>query len=427
MTPVFKRVLLKISGEGFCEEGGFGIEAAELDVIAKQCVEVARMGVQLAVVVGGGNFIRGATFSEQGRIPRATADYMGMMATILNAVALQETMESMGQPTRVLSALSVYSVCEPFIRRRAVRHLEKGRCIILAAGTGNPYFTTDTCAALRATEIHADVLMKATKVDGIYSADPKKDPNAKLYREISYQQVLNEQLRVMDLTAITLAMERKLPLLVFNMKVSGNIECAIVETNNHSDLNPETTMPLDDVLLDCEMNMEKSVEHLQHELRGIRTGRASPALVEHVKVDYYGSLTDIRSIAAISVPEALQIVVKPFSPGDLRAIEKAISDANLGLTTHSDGKQLRLNLPPLSQDRRIQLAGQCKKFAEEAKIHIRNARREGNKILETEQKGGEITEDELTKGKDQVQELTKSYEAKVDAVIEHKRSEIMTV
>ena len=140
------------------------------------------MGVELAVVVGGGNFIRGATFAEDGHIPRATADYMGMLATVLNAVALQETMEAMGQPTRVQSAISVYSVCEPFIRRRAIRHLEKGRAIILAAGTGNPFFTTDTCAALRATEIQADVLLKATKVDGIYSADPKKDKSAKLYR-----------------------------------------------------------------------------------------------------------------------------------------------------------------------------------------------------------------------------------------------------
>ncbi|HVT90433.1 MAG TPA: UMP kinase [Tepidisphaeraceae bacterium] len=221
--PVYKRVLLKISGEGFCEEGGFGIEADEMEHIAAQCVEVAKMGVQLAVVVGGGNFIRGATFSEKGRIPRATADYMGMLATVLNAVALQETMEALGQPTRVMSAISVYSVCEPFIRRRAVRHLEKGRSIILAAGTGNPYFTTDTCAALRATEIAADVLMKATKVDGIYSADPKKDKTAKLFREITYEQVHREQLRVMDLTAVTLAMERKIPLVVFNLKVPGNI------------------------------------------------------------------------------------------------------------------------------------------------------------------------------------------------------------
>lgn len=175
------------------------------------------------MVVGGGNFIRGATFSEQGHIPRSTADYMGMLATVLNALALQEMLEKMGQPTRVQSAIGVYSVCEPFIRRRAIRHLEKNRVVILAAGTGNPFFTTDTCAALRATELQADVLLKATKVDGIYSADPKKDPKAVKYDTISYEQVLREKLRVMDLTAITLCMERKIPLVVFDMKTDGNI------------------------------------------------------------------------------------------------------------------------------------------------------------------------------------------------------------
>jgi uridylate kinase len=221
--PVYKRILLKISGEGFCHEGGFGIEADELENIANQCVAVAKMGVQLAIVVGGGNFIRGATFAEDGHIPRATADYMGMLATVLNALALQETMEKFGQPARVLSAIGVHAVAEPFIRRRAIRHLEKGRVVVLAAGTGNPFFTTDTCAALRATEIEADVLLKATKVDGIYSADPKKDKNAKLFHDISYEQVHREQLRVMDLTAITLCMERKIPLVVFNLKKEGNI------------------------------------------------------------------------------------------------------------------------------------------------------------------------------------------------------------
>lgn len=221
--PVYKRVLLKISGEGLSQEGGFGIEATELELIARQCVEVARMGVELAIVVGGGNFIRGATFSEKGHIPRATADYMGMLATVLNALALQETMEKLGHPTRVLSAISVYSVCEPFIRRRAIRHLEKGRAIILAAGTGNPFFTTDTCAALRATEIGADVLLKATKVDGIYDKDPKKHPDARLYHEVSYEQVIREELKVMDLTAFAMCKQQKLPLVVFNLKREGNI------------------------------------------------------------------------------------------------------------------------------------------------------------------------------------------------------------
>jgi uridylate kinase len=220
---VYKRVLLKISGEGFCHEGGFGIEGPELENIARQCVEVAKMGVELAIVVGGGNFIRGATFAEDGHIPRATADYMGMLATVINALALQETMEKFGQPTRVLSAIGIHAVAEPFIRRRAVRHLEKGRCVVLAAGTGNPFFTTDTCAALRATEIEADVLLKATKVDGIYTSDPKKNADARLYTNVTYEDVLRDELKVMDLTAITMCKQQKLPLVVFNLKTAGNI------------------------------------------------------------------------------------------------------------------------------------------------------------------------------------------------------------
>lgn len=186
-------------------------------------------------------------------------------------------------------------------------------------------------------------------------------------------------------------------------------------------------MPADDILLDCEEQMEKTVEHLRHELRGVRTGRATPALVENVKVDYYGSPTDLRSIASISVPEATQILIKPFSPQDLKSIEKAINDSKLGLTPHSDGKQLRLVLPALSQERRQQLAGQCKGYAEEAKIRIRNSRRDANKLVDTEQKGSILTEDDAKGVKEQVQELTKTYEGKIDEMIEHKKKEIMTV
>jgi ribosome recycling factor len=186
-------------------------------------------------------------------------------------------------------------------------------------------------------------------------------------------------------------------------------------------------MPLDDILIDAEMHMEKATDHLLHELRGIRTGRASPGLVEHIKVEYYGSPTDLRSIAAISVPEATQILIKPFSPGDLHAIEKAINDSKIGLTPHSDGRTLRLVLPALSQERRQQLAGQCKQMAETAKVAIRNARRDANKVLETEEKGGVVAEDDAVSGKEQIQELTKNYEAKVDELVEKKRSEIMQI
>jgi ribosome recycling factor len=186
-------------------------------------------------------------------------------------------------------------------------------------------------------------------------------------------------------------------------------------------------MPQEDILFDCEEHMEKAVEHLKHELRSIRTGRATPALVENVKVEYYGTPTELRSIASISVPEATQLLIKPFSPGDMKAIEKAINDSKIGLTPHSDGKTLRLMLPPLSQERRLQLVGQCKGFAEEAKIRMRNARRDANKLADTEEKGGVLTEDDAKHTKEKIQELTKNYEAKVDDMIEHKRKEVMDI
>jgi ribosome recycling factor len=186
-------------------------------------------------------------------------------------------------------------------------------------------------------------------------------------------------------------------------------------------------MPADDILLDFEEQLEKTIEHLRHEMRTVRTGRATPALVENLKVDYYGSPTELRAIASITIPEATQILIKPFSPGDLKAIEKAINDSKLGMTPHSDGKQLRLILPALSQERRQQLAGQVKGFGEEAKIRIRNARRDANKIADTEEKGSVLTEDETKSVKDQVQELLKTYEGKIDELLEAKKKEIMTV
>jgi uridylate kinase len=218
----FKRVLLKISGEGFCHTGGKGIDINEIKFIAQEIVSASQTGAQLAVVVGGGNIVRGSQLSKLG-VTRATADYMGMLGTVINSLALQDVIEKMGTPTRLLTAIPMEVIAEPFIRRRGIRHLEKGRVIIFAAGTGNPHFTTDTTAALRAVEINADVLLKATKVDGVYDDDPMKNPKATIYKSLSYMKVLNEGLKVMDSTSITLCMENKIPVIVFNMKKSGNI------------------------------------------------------------------------------------------------------------------------------------------------------------------------------------------------------------
>ena len=213
----YKRVLLKISGEGFCPPGGFGIHKAELAAIAGEINAVQRLGVELAVVVGGGNFMRGANFSRDLGIELATADYMGMLATVLNALALQEALEALGQVTRVQSALTISRVCESFIRRRCLSHLGKGRIVILAAGTGNPHVTTDSCAGLRAAELKADVLMKATKVDGVYDSDPKKNPKARLYERLTYNQVIDQRLGVMDMSAIDVCQQHRVPIVVFNL------------------------------------------------------------------------------------------------------------------------------------------------------------------------------------------------------------------
>lgn len=223
----YKRVLLKLSGESFCTPGGFGIEGSALESLAERIFQLCRLGPQVAIVVGAGNFIRGATFSQKSRIPRNTADYMGMLATIINACALQETLEKLGQPTRVLSAIEVNALCEPFIRRKALWHLENGRVAILAGGTGNPFFTTDTCAALRASELEADVLIKATKVDGVYSDDPEKHPNATLFDKLAYEDLINKNLRIMDHSAISLCRENNIPVIVLNIFKTGNITDAL--------------------------------------------------------------------------------------------------------------------------------------------------------------------------------------------------------
>jgi uridylate kinase len=229
LTPgvKYRRILLKLSGEALMGNAGYGIEAATLSQIADEIVDIHGLGVELALVIGGGNIFRGVAASSSG-MDRAGADYMGMLATLINALALSDAVEARGVKTRVLSALEVQKVAEPYIRRRAIRHLEKGRLIIFAAGTGNPFFTTDTAASLRAMEIGAEIVMKATKVDGVYDKDPKKHKDARMFRRLSYLDVLNRGLEVMDSTAISLCRDNNLPILVFNMTKPGNIRRVVL-------------------------------------------------------------------------------------------------------------------------------------------------------------------------------------------------------
>ena len=220
--PRYKRILLKLSGEAGVGGDGFGIDPKTLQAVAEEIAEVARAGIQICVVVGGGNIFRGAALAEAG-MERASADYMGMLATVMNALALQASLEKIGIYTRVQSAIPMEAVCEPYIRRRALRHLEKGRVVIFAAGVGAPFFTTDSGAALRAAEMGCDALLKGTSVDGVYTADPKKDPDAKRYDTLSYKEVLSKDLRVMDTSAVSLMRDNHIPIVVFSIRERGNL------------------------------------------------------------------------------------------------------------------------------------------------------------------------------------------------------------
>lgn len=222
-STVYKRILLKLSGEVLAGKAGYGIDGNMLEYLAKEVQDAVKLGVQLAIVIGGGNIFRGIQGESRG-IPRATGDYIGMLATVMNSLALQETLENLGVPARVQTAIEIGQIAEPFIRRKALDHLEQGKVVIFAAGTGHPFFTTDTAASLRAIEIDAEAILKATKVDGVYSADPVIDPTATRFEQITYLEVLQRQLKVMDLTAISLCMEHKMPIIVFNLKKQGNVK-----------------------------------------------------------------------------------------------------------------------------------------------------------------------------------------------------------
>ena len=225
--PVFRRILLKLSGEALMGSQGFGVDPATVDRIAEEVEEVRKLGVQVGIVMGGGNFIRGVVASETG-IDRVVADQMGMLATVINSLALQDSLEKRGCHTRVTTAIEIREIAEPFIRRRAIRHLEKGRVVIFAAGTGSPYFSTDTAAALRAVEMKADVILKATKVDGVYDADPHKVSDARMFSQINYLDLLSRGLKVMDTTAISMCMDNSVPIIVFNLNVPGNLKRVIL-------------------------------------------------------------------------------------------------------------------------------------------------------------------------------------------------------
>ncbi len=401
-APAYKRILLKLSGEALMGERRFGIEPDVVARLADEIRDVHRLGVEMAVVIGGGNIIRGVSAAAQG-IDRVAGDHMGLLATVINGLALQDSLEKRDVRTRLMSAVEMRQIAEPFIRRRAIRHLEKGRVVLFVGGTGNPFFTTDSAAALRANEIKADVLLKATKVDGVYDANPDVEATARFLKTVSYRDALRAGLQVMDAAAIALCMENGIPIKVFNLRVRGNIERVVRGEDIGSLVSSEACF------------------------KTLRTGRANLAILDGIRVTAYGAEVPLNQVSNLSVPDPTLIVAQPWDPKMAPEIERAIRRSDLGLNPQSDGKVVRIPIPQLTEDRRKELAKKAHQMAEEARVEIRRYRHEGNDRLKKLFKDKTISEDDERRGLEESQKLTDKKTSEVDELLKTKEKEILAV
>ena len=386
MDPKYKRILLKLSGEGLMGNKSFGMSAEVIDALARQIKDVHDSGVEICVVVGGGNIFRGAREASKG-MNRTVADQVGMLATVMNALYVQSALEKIGVSARVMSGIHIPAVCENYIYRRAVRHLEKGRVIIFAGGTGNPYFTTDTGAALRASEMQCDALLKATQVDGVYDSDPKQNEKARKFAEVTYDEVIARQLKVMY----------------------------------------KTMADYNEIKNDAKTRMEKSLESLKADFGGLRAGRAHASLLDGILVEAYGSMTPLSQIGTISVPDARTLSVSVWDRGLAKSVEKALRESELGLNPASDGQLIRIPIPPLSEERRKELVKIAGKYAEQGKVAVRNVRRDALDGIKKLKKDNEISEDEEKRYENEIQKLTDETIKKMEEAFAVKEKDIMQV
>ncbi len=431
--PAFRRVLLKLSGEALMGEREYGIDPGVTQALAKEVAGIRAEGVDVAVVVGGGNFYRGLAAAAESGMDRATADYAGMLATLLNALALQDALEREGADTRVMSALEVSEVAEPYIRRRAIRHLEKGRVVIFAAGTGNPFFTTDTAAALRALEMGADaILMAKHGVQGVYDGDPRHDADAEFLPRITHLEAIERGLKVMDTTALSLCMDNRLTIHVFEL-AEGNVARVVERRGGRDDhrdgrtRRAEGMASAEELIKGAQDKMVKSVEHARGEFATVRTGRASASLLDRIEVDYYGTQTPLRQLSTINVPEPRMLTVQPFDPGSIKAIEKAVMESDLGLTPSNDGKLIRLPIPQLTEERRKELVKVVRNMAEDHRVAVREIRRDAMRHLKELVDKGEVGADDEHRAEGRVQELTDEHTKQIDELLKHKEAEVMEV
>ena len=418
-----KRIMLKLSGEILVGNQDYGLDPQKLMDIAEDIANVHRKNKQICIVVGGGNIFRGVSGASQG-IDRVTADGMGMLATVINALALQNAIEKNNVATRVLSAIPMQTICESFIKRRAIRHLEKGRVIIFAAGTGNPYFSTDTAATLRAAEMNCDIIFKGTFVDGVYNADPKEDSNSIRYDKISYKKVLSDNLKVMDSSAISMARDNNIPMVVFSILEKIFFKYYIRKRIIYYNFGGE--MSLFD-LNEVEKRMISTLDNLSSNFQGIRTGRASTGLVDNLGVDAYGQNMKLKDLASVAVPEPRTIKINVWDSNMISCIEKALTSSSLGFNPMTEGQVIRINLPELTAERRTELAKNIRSLAEEAKISLRNIRQDSMNTLKKSSNEEKIPEDEVKSLQLKIQELTDKYVAKVADISKRKEDDIMKI
>lgn len=426
MKKKYNRILLKLSGEGLMGSLACGIDNDVLDVVTEGIKKAYDKKIELCIVIGGGNFYRGVN-NKNKCVSRSVADQAGMIATIINALFLKSALQAKGMKTEILSGLNAPQVVEPYSYRKAQELLKDGYILIFAGGTGNPYFTTDTGATLRALETDCDALFKATQVDGVYDSDPKKNPNAKRFDNISYEEVITKELKVMDMTAISMARENKLPVVVFKQDGINSLIDAINGKGNYTTIKWGNMTDFSEIKKDTAERMEKTLDTLKNDFGGLRAGRAHASLLDNIMVEAYGSPTPIAQIGTIGVPDARTLSISVWDKGLAKSVEKALRESDLGLNPVSDGQLIRIPIPPLSEERRKELVKIAGKYAEQNKIAIRNIRRDALDEVKKLKKDSLISEDDEKKYGNEIQKLTDDSIKKIDEMLDQKEKDILQV
>ena len=439
--PAYRRVIVKLSGEALAGGKEFGIDQATVERLAADLVAAAKLGVELGVVVGGGNIFRGVEVSARG-VPRAVGDTMGMLATVMNCLVLEAAIERQGHEARTLSALAMTAVCETYNRKRAVKNLGKGRIVLLAAGTGNPYFTTDTTAVLRAAELDCQAVLKATNVDGVYTADPKKDPKAKRYERLCHQEAIEKDLQGHGRRRLRACPREPDAYHRFldprggrdrggaarqgqghRRRLAANDRQRSTERPFRGNAMADATYDINEI----KRRMQGAIAALKAELSGLRTGRASAHMLDPVMVEAYGAQMPLIQVASVTVPEPRLISVNVWDRSLVHAVEKAIVNSNLGLSPATEGQTLRLRIPELNEERRKELVKVAHKYAETARVAVRHVRRDGMDVVKKQEKDHKISKDDHDRFSADIQKVTDATISEIDHMLSAKEKEILTV